>query len=146
MISHKLKFILLPQLIAALNNYACSLPPLVNVKQSAFPEWFCQPCKSMTGEMAPKKGSNLAVRNLYGSHCQCTSVQALYWNIGPLWVHVQVIATLNSTVCAIWLLCLSFFHHSAPPAHFLIYTGPILINKIYKKFEFEKGSRDRNEK
>ena len=31
MFTYKLKFILLPQLIATLNNYACSLPPLANV-------------------------------------------------------------------------------------------------------------------
>ena len=34
--AHKPKFILLPQLIAKLNNYACSLPPLANVDWSAF--------------------------------------------------------------------------------------------------------------
>ena len=38
MFAHKLKFILLPQLIAILNNYACSLPPLASVNWSAFPE------------------------------------------------------------------------------------------------------------
>ena len=44
MFAYKLKFILLPQLIAILNNYACSLPPLTNVAPwtnvdlSAFPE------------------------------------------------------------------------------------------------------------
>ena len=31
MFAHKLKFILLPQLIATLSNYACSLPLLANV-------------------------------------------------------------------------------------------------------------------
>ena len=40
MFALKLKFILLPQLIATLNNYACSLPPLANVDWSAFPECF----------------------------------------------------------------------------------------------------------
>ena len=40
MFAHKLKFILLPQLIATLNNYACSLPPLANVYWSAFLECF----------------------------------------------------------------------------------------------------------
>ena len=40
MFAHKLKLILLSQLIATLNNYiyACSLPPLANVNWSAFPE------------------------------------------------------------------------------------------------------------
>ena len=49
------------QLIATLNNYAWSLPPLASVDWSVFPECFCQLCKSMTGEMVPKEGSNLAV-------------------------------------------------------------------------------------
>ena len=40
MFAHKLKLILLPKLIAALNNYACSMPPLANVSLSAFPECF----------------------------------------------------------------------------------------------------------
>ena len=40
MFALKLKFILLPQLIATLNNYACSLPPLANVDWSAFPKCF----------------------------------------------------------------------------------------------------------
>ena len=40
MFALKLKFVLLPQLIATLNNYACSLPPLANVDWSAFPECF----------------------------------------------------------------------------------------------------------
>ena len=40
MFALKLKFILLPQLIATLNNYACALPPLANVDWSAFPGCF----------------------------------------------------------------------------------------------------------
>ena len=60
MFAYKLKFILLPQLIATLNNYACSLPPLANVNWSASPVYF-RPCKSTTGEMASMEGSNLAV-------------------------------------------------------------------------------------
>ena len=35
---------------------------------------FCRPCKSTTGEMAPKEGSRLAVGTCYGSHCQCMHV------------------------------------------------------------------------
>ena len=58
MFVHKLKFILLPQLVATLNSYACSLPPLANVDWSTFPECFCQPCKSTTGEIVQKEGSN----------------------------------------------------------------------------------------
>ena len=40
MFAHKLKLILLPKLIATLNNYACSILPLANVSLSAFPECF----------------------------------------------------------------------------------------------------------
>ena len=37
-IAYKLKFILFCQLIATLNNYAYSLPPLASVDWSTFPE------------------------------------------------------------------------------------------------------------
>ena len=40
MFAHKLKFILLFQLIATQNNYACPLSPLANGDWSAFPECF----------------------------------------------------------------------------------------------------------
>ena len=40
MFAHKLKFILLPQLIATLNNYTRSLLQLANVDWSAFPGCF----------------------------------------------------------------------------------------------------------
>ena len=74
MFAHKLIFILFPQLIATLNNYACSMPPQANFDWSAFPDCFCRPCKSTTSEIALKEGSNLAVGTWYGSHCHCTSV------------------------------------------------------------------------
>ena len=59
MFTYKLKFISLIQLIV--NSYACSLPLLANNLQTdlLFQSAFCQPCKSTTGEMAPKEGSNL---------------------------------------------------------------------------------------
>ena len=37
---YKLKFNILSQLTATLNNYAFSLPPLANINSSASPEWF----------------------------------------------------------------------------------------------------------
>ena len=54
---YNLKFILLPQVIATLNNYACLLPPLANglLFQSV------KPRKSTTGEVVPMEGSDLAV-------------------------------------------------------------------------------------
>ena len=42
MFAHKLKFILLPELIATLNEYAWLLPPLANVNWFVFPECFWQ--------------------------------------------------------------------------------------------------------
>ena len=60
-VGHELKFILLPQLIVTLNNYACSLPPLVNVNWSAFQSAFYQPRKFTTGEMMPMLGTKSAV-------------------------------------------------------------------------------------
>ena len=40
MFIYKLKFILLPQFMPTINNYACSLPPLANVNWSGFQECF----------------------------------------------------------------------------------------------------------
>ena len=37
---HKLKFILLPQLLVIPTHYTCSLPPLANVDWSLFPKYF----------------------------------------------------------------------------------------------------------
>ena len=136
MFAYKLKFILLPQVIATLNSYACLLTPLVNVNCSAFPECFYRPCKSMTGEMALMEGSSLALRTWYGSHCQYASVWSLYWNNGSLWVHVHIIATVHSTISVILLLCLSFCHHPPQPCipttYLLIYAGPIFMNYMLK--------------
>ena len=57
----RLKFILLPQLIATLNNYACALPPLAKWTGLLSLSAFCRPCKSTTGEMAPKEATRSAV-------------------------------------------------------------------------------------
>ena len=133
--AYKLKFILLSQLIATLNNYACLLPPLANVNWSAFPEYFYRPCKSMTGEMVPMEGSNLAVGSDMAptiSAClsrPCGGTLAL---CGYMWK--SYIATVNSTICVILLLWLGFYHHQShpltPPAHPVIYDGPILMNSM----------------
>ena len=40
MFAHKLKYNLLPQLLATLSNYAYSLPPVANVDWFTFPECF----------------------------------------------------------------------------------------------------------
>ena len=56
------EFILLPQLITTLNNYACSLPPLANVNWCAFSKkHFADHVKSTTGEMVLNDGYNFVV-------------------------------------------------------------------------------------
>ena len=124
MFAYKLKFILLPQLIATLNNYACSLPPLTNINWSAFPEWFFWPCKSTTGEMEPTEGSNLAVGT--SAHI-CLGLVVEYWPFVGVCGHHSHSKLYH---CVILLLCFSLCHH--PP---LIYTGPILMNpwKVHQK-------------
>ena len=50
------------------------------------------------------------------------------------YIYIHIIATLDSTICVILLICLSFCHHPsrprAPPTHLLIYTDPILMNSM----------------
>ena len=153
MFTYRLKFILLPQLITTLNNYASSLPPLANVNWSAFLERFCWPCKSMTGAMAPMEGSTLAVgpdmAPTVSAHLSrpCCGILAL---VGTCTRH----SYSNLYYCIILLLHLSFCHYPppttqllpsayirwwageawgwprAPKTHTLIYVGPILMNSI----------------
>ena len=52
---------LLPQLIATLNNYACSLSALAKSTGLLFQSAFCRPCEYTTGEIVPKEASNLAL-------------------------------------------------------------------------------------
>ena len=90
----------------------------------------CWPCKSMIGEMAPKEGSNLAVGTWYGSHCQCVSVKSLYWNAGPLWIHLQIIYS-----CPIlYYFCppASLFKLFPPPTPPLHAFSPISMNFMKK--------------
>ena len=60
MFTHELKFILLPQFIATM--YVHCLHWLMSTGL-LFQRAFCQPCKSTTGEMAPREGSSLAVES-----------------------------------------------------------------------------------
>ena len=64
MFAQRLKFILLPQVRATLNNYACLLPPLANVNWSVIPQCFLSTtyCKLITGEMVPMEESKMAGR------------------------------------------------------------------------------------
>ena len=112
--AYKLKYILLPQLIATLNIYACPLPILANVNWSAFPGCFnsCWLCNSTTGEMTPMDGSSFALGTWYGSHCLGLVVE--YWTFV---VHVKVIVILNSAICVIVLLCFNLCHHTPHTLH-----------------------------
>ena len=76
----KLKFILLPHLIATVNHYAYSLPTLMaNVSWSAFQSAFGQQYKSITHEIIPMKEqwgpdnadtvSNMSVYSGMLAHC-----------------------------------------------------------------------------
>ena len=97
---------------------------------------FFRPCKSMTGEMAPKEGSKLVVgpdMALIVSVHVCLGLVVEYWPFVGACTH-HTVATLNSTICVFFLLCFSFCHHPphprTPPALPLIYTCPILMNSI----------------
>ena len=134
--TQKLKFIIYPQFMATLNNYACSLPPLADVHWSAF-----RPCESMTGEMVPKESSKLAAVTWYGSHCLSRPCSGILVLCG--YIHVHIIATLDFIICVIFLLCLSFFHHPpypcASPANSFIYAGPVLMNFIKKSSKMDEN-------
>ena len=74
MFAHKLKFILSPQLIATLINYACSLSLLADVNWYAFQNAFCRPCKFTITQMVPVEGSNLALWTSYCFHYHYTLI------------------------------------------------------------------------
>ena len=57
-----------PACTTAINNYACSLPPLANINWSAFQSAFCWQCKSINSEMVPMEGSKSAVGSWYCCH------------------------------------------------------------------------------
>ena len=122
---YKLKFILLPQLIATPNNHACPLPTLANVDLFCFSRVlfvdYVNPClmklcqrrsqiwlwgpdmaTTVSAHLSRPSGSILAL-------CTCTrhSYSKLYF-------------------CVILLLCLSFCHHHPhpwdTPTHLLTYS------------------------
>ena len=136
MFVYKLKFILLPQLIATLNNYACLLPPLVMSTGLLYHSAFHWPCKSMTGEMAPKGSSNLAVGDLIWlppSVYICLGFVVEYWSF--------VDACTHHGYSKLYYLChlASLFKllppptttpTPLPPTHSLIYAGPTLMKSM----------------
>ena len=147
MFTHKLKFIVLPQLIATLNNYACHCLYWLMLTGLLYQNAFCRSCKSATGEMAPKEGSKLVVGTWYSSHCQCTSaclglvvdwISALCGCMYTSWL----LWTL-ATISVFLFLCLSFCHYPphihTPPAYPQIYTGPIFEFEL--EFKYWAGSK-----
>ena len=117
MFALKVKFILLPQLTATLNNCACSLPPLIMWTGLLSLNAFCQPCINprlvkwrqrrapswLWGpDMAPTVSARLSR--------PCSGILAL-----ALWVHVHVIATLLSSLIIKLLPPLTPPPHPPPP-------------------------------
>ena len=148
MLAYKLNFILLPQLIATLNNYTCSLPPLAIMStglllQSAF----FRPCKfMMTGEMAPMEGPKCDLAVEWGPDIiptvstrlsrPCSGILALS---GCMYNNYTVCTRhSNSKVyhCVILLLHFSLCQHPhhlcTPPTYALVYTSPN-INEFHEK-------------
>ena len=122
--TYKLKFILFPQLIATLNNYACSLPPLICFSRIFFADhvysWLVKWCQLRAPICGDLVWLPLSVH-------VCLGPVVEYWPfVGTCGYH----STRNSTIYVILLHCLSFCHHSPHPCtpltHPFIYTGPIL--------------------
>ena len=144
MFAHRLKFILLPQLIATLNNYACSS---------------CLHWLKSTGLLSLKAFADHVNPQLVKWHNIKGGVQYgcgdLIWL--PLSVHVClglvvkywsfVGARTRHSYFELYYLCLnsSLFKllppptpPRAPPAHSLICTGPILMNSMPNINEFHE--------
>ena len=121
MFAHKLKFILLPQLIATLNNYACTLPPLANVNCSAFPSAFadhvnsqlvkwCQ-WRALIWQQGPYTGP------IISTHLSLNLVEE-YRSIVGTCRHFSH-SKLNSAIYVILPLCFSLCYHPPTAAPFL---------------------------
>ena len=97
---------------------------------------FCRPCKSTTGEMAPKEGSRLAVGTWYGSHWSvhvCLGLVVEYWPfVGACTRHRYSKFYYLCLISSLIKLLPPPTPPRTPPTHPLIYTGPILMNSIKK--------------
>ena len=144
MLAYKLKFILLPQLIATLNNYACLLLPLANDKWSASLEWFFQLCKSIAGEMVSNGGLKFGsgdLISLWQSAHICLSLVVEYWPFVGACGHHRHSKLYH---CVILLLYFSLRHHPphpcVPPTYPFIYFGPLLMNSMKRLSKWAKIS------
>ena len=132
MFAYKLKFILLSQIIAALNNCTCSLPPLANVKWSA----------SLSNHVNPRMVKWRQWRaSIFGSgdlislpllaHV-CLSLVVEYW---PFLGACGCDSHSKLYQCVILLLCFSLYttHPPSCPFHPRPYRHWPKINNYMKK-------------
>ena len=100
-----------------------------------FQSTFYRPLKSTTGEMMPMH--RMAPIWQWGPDMSPLSLHVCLGlvNIGPLWVYVDIIATLTCTICVILLLCFSLCHHPLcpcfPPPYIAIWLPN--INEFHQK-------------
>ena len=100
-----------------------------------FQSAFCWPYKSMTGEMVPMEGSNLAMGTWYGSPL------SMYIYLGLVVEYWRFVGTCtHHSYSKLFYLCnlaslFKFLPPPSPPIHLhvssvhpLIYAGPILMN------------------
>ena len=128
--THKLKFILLSQLIA---NYACSLPPLATVDWCAFPECFFVDHVNPRLVKWHQRRPPIWLWEPDMSLHICLGLMVEYWPFVGAYTHhnyskpyyLCLLASLFKLLPPPTLpLC-----PSCPP---LIYTGPIIINSMKK--------------
>ena len=136
MFAHRLKFILLPQLIATLNNFECSLPPLTNVDWSAFPECFLPTMwihKWWNGTKGRLQVGCVDLIWLPLSVHVCLGLVVEYWPfVGACTCHSYSKLYYLCLLSSLIKLLLPPTPPRTPSAHPLIYTGPILMNSIKK--------------
>ena len=130
---------LLPQLTTTLNNYACSLPPLVIIDWSAFPECFSPTILIHDWWNGTKGGLKLGCGELI---CLPLSVHVCTGLIVVVEYWPFVDACIHHSYSKLYYLChfAALFkllppptpppHLSHPPTHPLIYFGPILMNSM----------------
>ena len=96
---------------------------------------FCQPCKSTTGEMAPRRAPSWLWYLIWlplSVHI-CLGVVVEYWSfVGACTRHSYSELYCLCLVSSLFELLPSPTPPPHPPTHSLIYTGPILMNSMKK--------------
>ena len=109
MFAHKLKICLLPQLIVTMHVHC-----LHWLMSSAF----CQPCKSTTGEMAPKEASNLAAGDLTWFPLSVHICLVEYWPfVGAFICHSYSKLYYLCLLASLFKLLSPTLHPSHPPPY-----------------------------